>query len=50
VQDRDSFYYTLEQEELVQTLQQQSLDNPDQIDLDTAIQVMAKAAEVKIDI
>lgn len=50
VQDPDSFYYTLEQEELVQTLEQQSLDNPDQIDLDTAIQIMAKAAEIKISI
>lgn len=50
VQDRDSFYNTLEQEELVQTLEQQSLDNPDQIDLETAIQIMAKAAEVKIEI
>lgn len=50
VQDPDSFYYTLEQEELVQTLEQQSLDNPDQIDLETVIQIMAKAAEVKINI
>ena len=42
IQDRDRYYYTLEQEELVQTLLQQSVDNPDQIELDTAIQMMAE--------
>ena len=50
VQDRDSFYYTLEQEELVQTLVQQSLDNPDQIDLEKSIQLMAQEAEIEFEI
>ncbi|UCE88591.1 MAG: hypothetical protein JSW10_09645 [Pseudomonadota bacterium] len=48
VQDRDGFYYTLEQDELVQTLTQQSADNPDQIDLEIAIEMMAQADEVRI--
>ena len=49
VQDRDGFYYTLEQQELVQLLSQQSTDNADQIDLEQAIQVMSKAEEVKLE-
>ncbi len=48
IQDSDGYYFTLEQEELVQTLQQQSVDNPDQIDLENAIQMMASAEEIKI--
>ena len=48
VQDRDGFYYTLEQQELVQLLSQQSTDNADQIDLEQAIQVMSKVDEVKL--
>ncbi len=50
VQDRDGFFYTLEQEELAQLLGQQSTDNADQIDLEEAIQVMAVADEVKVEI
>ena len=50
VQDRDGFYYTLEQQELVQLLGQQSTDNDDQIDLEDAIQVMTEADEVKVEI
>lgn len=46
VQDRDGFYYTLEQQELVQLLSQQSTDNADQIDLEQAIRVMS---EVDVD-
>ena len=49
VQDRDGFYYTLEQQELVQVLSQQSTDNADQIDLEQAIQVMSKVDEVKLE-
>ncbi|MEN8206752.1 MAG: hypothetical protein ABFS24_12175 [Pseudomonadota bacterium] len=49
VQDRDGYYYTLEQQELVQLLQQQSSDNPDQMNLDNAIQLMADAGEVKVE-
>ncbi len=50
VQDRDGFYYTLEQQELVQLLVQQSTDNTDQIDLEQAIQTMTEADEVKLDL
>ena len=50
VQDRDGFFYTLEQEELVQLLQQQSTDNADQIDLEQAIRIMTEADEVKVEI
>jgi hypothetical protein len=50
VQDPDNGYRTLEQEELVHTLTQQSTDNPDQIDLESVIKIMAEAAEVKIEI
>lgn len=50
VQDRDGYFYTLEQQELVQLLEQQSTDNADQIDLEQAIQSMTEADEVKIDI
>lgn len=48
VQDRDGFYYTLEQQELVQLLTQQSTDNPDQVDLENAIHLMADSEEVKV--
>lgn len=49
-QDRDGFYYTLEQQELVQLLEQQSKDNPDQINLEDAIRMMAEAEEVKVEV
>ncbi len=47
VQDSDGYYYTLEQQELVETLLQQSTENPEQIDMEMAIETMASAAEVK---
>ena len=50
IQDRDGSYYTLEQNELVQALEQQSTDNPDQIDLEAAIQIMTEAEEVKVEL
>jgi len=50
VQDRDGFYYTLEQQELVQLLEQQSEDNADQIDLEQVIQMMTEADEIEVDI
>jgi hypothetical protein len=50
IQDGDGYYFTLEQEELVQTLQQQSIDNPDQIDLEDAIRMMASAEQIKIEL
>lgn len=49
VQDRDGFYYTLEQQELVHTLGMQSSENEDQIDLESAIEKMASANEVHIE-
>lgn len=49
VQDRDGYYFTLEQQELVQTLEQQSADNPDQIDLENAIEKMAASAEFVVE-
>ena len=49
IQDSDGYYFTLEQEELVQTLQQQSVENSDQIDLEHAIRMMASAEEIKIE-
>ena len=50
IQDGDGYYFTLEQEELVQTLQQQSEENPDQIDLEDVIRMMASAEEIKIEL
>ena len=49
VQDRDGYYYTLEQQELVQLLAQQRTDNSNQIDLEQAIQFMTELDEVSID-
>ncbi len=49
VQDRDGYYFTLEQQELVQTLMQQSADNPHQIDLESAIATMASSDEISIE-
>ena len=49
-QDHDGSYLTLEQHELVQALEQQSTDNPDQIDLEAAIQIMTEAKEIKIEL
>ncbi len=50
VQDSDGYYFTLEQEELVQTLQQQSVENSDQVDLEHAIRMMASAEEIKMEL
>ncbi len=50
IQDRDGSYSTLEQSELAQALEQQSTSNKDQIDLEAAIQGMAEAEEVKIEL
>jgi len=49
LQDRDGSYITYEQEELVQTLEQQSTENPDKINLEEAIQIMTEAEEIKIE-
>ena len=50
IQDRDGSSSTLEQHELAQVLEQQSTDNPHSIDLEAAIQTMAEAKEVKIEL
>ena len=50
IQDRDGSNTTLEQRELMQTLEEQSTTNPDQIDLEAAIQAMAEAEEVKLEL
>ncbi|MDH5180705.1 MAG: hypothetical protein OEZ39_18670 [Gammaproteobacteria bacterium] len=50
VQEQDGSHRTIEQEELLQTLTAQSTENPDQIDLEEAIQIMADATEVKIEL
>ena len=47
-QDLNDTYKTFEQDELVEILEQQSTDNSNQIDLETAIQVMADTKEIKI--
>jgi hypothetical protein len=50
VQSPDGSYHTYEQDELVRILEQQSTDNPDQIDLESAIQMMAEADEIKVEV
>lgn len=49
IQERDGTYTTLEQREVMETLERQSTDNPDKIDLEAAIQIMGQAEEVKIE-
>ena len=48
VQEQDGTHYTLEQAELMEKLQAQSAQNPDQIDLEDAIRRMGAADEIKI--
>lgn len=50
IQECDGSYLTLEQRDLVQALEQQSTDNPDQIDLETAIQTMSEVEEIKVEL
>lgn len=50
LQDRDGSHSTLEQREVVQALEQQSTSNPDQINLEAAIQVMTEAREIKVEL
>ncbi len=50
IQDRDGSHATLEQAELVHTLEQQSTSNPDEIDLEAAIRVMAQVDEIRVEI
>ena len=46
--EQDGSFSTLEQSELAQVLEQQSTDNPHQIDLEAAIKVMTEAEEIKV--
>jgi hypothetical protein len=48
IQDADGSSSTLEQSELCKLLMEQSTENPDQIDLEAAIQQMIDAQEIKI--
>jgi hypothetical protein len=50
VQDRDGSYATFEQREVVQLLEQQSIDNSDQIDLESAIKQMTEAQEIRVEL
>ena len=48
IQDGKGDHYTLEQAELTARLNEQSIDNPDQIDLEAAIHRMEEEREVRI--
>jgi hypothetical protein len=49
-QNRDGACSTMEQAELVQSLIQQNTENPDQIDLEAAIQIMTEAEEIIVEL
>jgi len=48
VQDEHGNHQTWEQAELYEQLQAQSSENPDQVDLETAIEIMEKAKEIQL--
>jgi len=48
IQKKDGSSRTLEQSEIIELLLQQSTENPDQIDMEAAIQQMIDAPEIKI--
>jgi len=50
IQGVDGEHRTLEQAEIIAQLEQQSTENPDQIDLEDAIREMAKAKEIRIEL
>ena len=50
LQNSDGTHSMFEQQELVQLLEQQSTENPDQINLEDAIHAMTEADEVKIEL
>ena len=50
LQDGDGGHRTLEHAEIIALLKQQSTENPDQIDLEDAIQEMEKAKEIRIEV
>ncbi|MEA1889479.1 MAG: hypothetical protein U9N50_06850 [Pseudomonadota bacterium] len=49
-QDRDGSSSTMEQAELMQALEQQSTENPDQIDMEAAIRSMTEAEEIRVEL
>jgi hypothetical protein len=50
IRNRQGEQHILEQPELVSLLRQQSPENPDQIDLDTAIREMSEAETVEVEV
>ncbi len=48
VQDEDGSHHTWEQAEVFEKLLAQSTDNPDQLDLETAIEIMESAEEIHL--
>ena len=48
VQDENGVHQTWEQAELYEQLQAQSSENPDQVDLEMAIEIMEKAKEIQL--
>lgn len=50
LQEKDGSYKTIEQAEFAKALEGQSTENPDQIDLEAAIQIMAEMEEVKVEL
>jgi hypothetical protein len=49
-QDVDGRYETWEQAELYERLMAQSPENPDQVDLESAIAIMEKAREIRLQV
>ncbi len=50
IQNKDGSSRTLEQSEIIDLLEQQSAENPDQVDMEAAIQKMIEAPEIKINL
>ena len=48
IQNEDGHHQTWEQAELFNRLKEQSTENPDQVDLETAIEIMESAQEIKL--
>ncbi len=48
IQTQNGKQFTLEQKEIVEALNAQSIENPDRIELSNAIQIMEKTPEIKI--
>ncbi|MCU7940428.1 MAG: hypothetical protein KZQ64_07685 [gamma proteobacterium symbiont of Bathyaustriella thionipta] len=48
VQDENGNHQTWEQAEVFEKLQEQSTENPDQLDMETAIDIMERATEIHL--